>query len=65
MYKLLTLWGQDKLLRHCGLLHSAYSKCVYSKPACCAARAPQRVARPTSWGCCAVAPLRALAGPDA
>lgn len=26
VYKMLTLWGQDAVLRHCGLLHSAYSK---------------------------------------
>jgi len=28
VYKLLTIWGQDLTLRHCGLLHSAYSKSV-------------------------------------
>jgi hypothetical protein len=26
VYKMLTIWGQDITLRHCGLLHSAYSK---------------------------------------
>lgn len=26
VYKMLTLWRQDTVLRHCGLLHSAYSK---------------------------------------
>ncbi|KAI8466149.1 MAG: hypothetical protein J3K34DRAFT_434644 [Monoraphidium minutum] len=27
VYKMLTLWGQSEELRHCGLLHSAYSNC--------------------------------------